>query len=116
MSSSLPTHPRGYMFGTLAAKEPRYVHLTVYSPTGFTDDTFEKLKNAIDELSQDWVKYSRESWILYTTETPKSLYEKILVRVPDIATNTIFAFYFDPTAPNGGQQLQFVWDWLNKRR
>ena len=77
---------------------------------------FDKIKASIDKMSGDWLKYGRESWILYTTETPQTVYQKLLNDVPELKSHSILTFNFDINAVRGGQQVQWIWDWFTKKR
>jgi hypothetical protein len=118
--SSWPPPPRGVTLQSLlAASQPRkrnYIHLTIFARATISDETFDTLKAFINEIGEDWLKYARESWIIYTYETPESLYKKLLARIPDLATYTILTFPFDPNGQKSGQMEKWVWEWMNRKR
>jgi hypothetical protein len=74
------------------------------------------LTTLIARLSLDWIKYGSDVWILYTRETPESLYQHILRTVPELKTRAIFSFYFDNRGAKSGQMVKCAWEWLNKQR
>ena len=77
---------------------------------------FEKLKVAVTRISLDWMKYAANSWILYTYESPDSVYHKLMREVPELAPLHILTFYMDNSSSKSGQQVNWVWEWLNKHR
>jgi hypothetical protein len=115
--SSLPPPPNyRNLAAILAQPVARYVHLTVYYHKPLPPASFELLKAAIGAISIDWMKYARDSWVLYTTETPESIHQKLVSMVPDLKGDSILTFYFDVNGRKGGQQVEWVWNWFNKKR
>lgn len=95
----------------------RFVHLGFYFSGGITNETYAKLKRVIEALAVDWMKYGGTSWVLYTRETPESLYQRIVTQVREINKEGIFTFYVDLSSSNrSGQMPKWVWEWLDKPR
>jgi len=99
-----------------ATKQRRYVHLTLHFDTPLANFVFEKIKSSINTMSGDWLKYGRDSWILYTSETPDGVYRKLLADVPELKPHSIMTFYFDLDGARSGQQERWVWDWFSRKR
>jgi hypothetical protein len=99
-----------------AIERHRFVHVTLYFSELIPNEIFLKIKGTLAALSDDWVKYGRDSWILYTTETPKTLYQKLLIGVPELKQHSIFTFYFDNNNETSGQMEKWVWEWFKKPR
>lgn len=99
-----------------AIKQRRYVHLTLHFDTPLQKGVFEKIQSSISAMSGDWLKYGRESWILYSAETPEGVYKRLLADVPELKPHSIMTFYFDLDTPRGGQQERWVWNWFSKKR
>jgi len=116
MSSMTPPPGYGSIAALYGAPPPRYIHLTIHYHKPISKQSFEMLKGVISSISIDWVKYARDSWVLYTSETPESVHEKLLSRVPDLKGDSILTFYFDANGRKGGQQVEWIWNWFNRKR
>jgi len=70
----------------------------------------------LNDVALDWLKYSANCWIVYTTETPESLYQKLLT-IPGMREPSILIVEFD-MSPNkrSGQFPKWIWDWFSKSR
>jgi len=113
--------PPKSQYGNLAALlgtigERKYVHLTFHFDKPLEVGVFNRIKASIEGMVDDWLKYGRDSWILYTKETPEKVYQKLMRDVPELKPHGILTFYFDINAVRGGQQEQWVWDWFSKKR
>jgi hypothetical protein len=80
------------------------------------EGTFESIKETVENISVDWLKYASLSWILYTRETPDGVYKKLMQGAPGLKDQSVMTFYFDPSAEKSGQQYDWVWNWINKKR
>ena len=102
-----------------SARPFQYIHFTLHfhNPPGpLPMPAFERLKGSINNMSADWIKYAASSWIIYTRLTPEGVYQKLIADVPELKNHSIFTFYFDAEKEKGGQQVKWVWDWLNRKR
>jgi hypothetical protein len=109
--------PPGNLSAFLGLPAPRYVHLTFHFAGEIEFAVFQRIRGFVDSsISIDWLKYGRESWILYTRETPETVYRKLLAQIPELAPHSILTFYLDNSATKSGQQAEWIWEWLNRKR
>lgn len=117
--SNIPLYPPGSVsLKDLLAKpsDPKYIHLTIYKLLTLSPETYPTLTKCIEFIAIDWVKYATENWILYTRDTPTSLYQRLIKDVPAVKSLNILTFYFDNVPSKSGQLQPWIWDWMNKKR
>jgi hypothetical protein len=89
----------------MSSQSARWVHISFSWPTGGTTDQFE----AVFKKSKDWLRYSRNCWLIYTALDEQVWRDRIRA-VPGMDEQNIFLYEVDPTRAEG-----FLSEWIWKK-
>jgi hypothetical protein len=87
-----------------------FLHLTV-SPS---DYDLRLLIQAKLDKAADWLRYSPECWLIYTSQPAKVWYER-LTEISDIKERSLLVCEVN-LSNRAGWIKQSVWDWIKKQR
>jgi hypothetical protein len=94
----------------LPLNRPRFIHVT-FSWSGAPKTTI--LEVPVFDIAIDWIRYSQDCWIVYTTTGADWWYERI--RHHMTVADRVFICELN-MRDNSGWLDQWVWTWLNKSR
>jgi hypothetical protein len=115
VSNVPPTPPINNLVAMLMAfSTKKYLHVAV----AFGDHSIEFIANnevqkVINEAN-DWLRYASNCWIVWTSDTPQQLYQK-LVAIPQLKQSSVLVVKLD-LSDRAGQFPPWIWEWIDKTR
>lgn len=91
---------------------PRFLHLGVSFDGG--PRTLE-VEAYLNTYTPDWLRYSANTWMIWTSYTPQQLSDAIKPLFAHDQTRYLISV-LDASAGMQGMSTQFVWDWINRPR
>lgn len=96
----------------------RILHLGVNWLTGYAD--IAKVDAALDQIAPDWLRYSPNTWLLYTDKSAQIIFDQMRPNFIGIfsggLTDQFMVSTLDISQGVQGWMPQFVWDWINRPR
>jgi hypothetical protein len=86
----------------MSQAQKRWIHVSFSWPTGGDEKQFE----AVFNKAKDWLKYSRNCWLLYTALRVDTWSERVRA-IPGMDKQNIFVHEIDPLQANG-----YLPDWM----
>jgi len=96
----------------------RYLHIAFNLPP-LWGPTQIAIQNVIAAHALDWLRYSGNCWIVWTSETPQQWGDKFNALVPEIQSTSFLIFTFDlnsSLADGWANFPQWIWDWIRRYR
>lgn len=96
---------------------PKFIHISFH----FTDVKTEansqpQIDKAIKDNAHDWLRYSRNCWIVWTRETPEQWYRR-MAAIPTLSNVSMLMAYIDLSKTGrSGQFQKWIWEWMDKDR
>jgi hypothetical protein len=107
MSLTAPGNPLG-----MAYPQKRYLHISY----GFNDiPRLQNLAAVFTNLSDDWLRYTNQSWIAWTNNEPTTWFNALKPHLKVGEYLLILELKMNQGIVQG-MLPQFGWDWLNKPR
>jgi hypothetical protein len=72
---------------------------------------YQKLFEAIKEISPEWCHYISNMWLIYTNKTP----DQIVANLKPYLSKKDFLFVTKITRMNQGLLPEKAWDWINSK-
>jgi hypothetical protein len=114
-----PPLPPNYsdMLAVLAGiMNKKYLHISFHFPPPLSELEATHHIQPIINTADDWLKYTGNCWIVWSSLGPKQWFEKFEA-VPELIKCSILIVKLDLTPDNrAGQLPQWVWDWIQKTR
>ena len=89
----------------MSQAEKRWIHVSFSWPAGGDEEQFK----AVFNKAKDWLKYSRNCWLLYTGISTDTWSDRVRA-VPGMENQNIFVYEIDPLEVDG-----YLSDWMWKK-